>query len=207
MKKFIAGIVITVVVMLSYNYFQDKKESSTVLKESSSLIQEQLKNVSKLIVTEGHYSKVYTYKNSKALFANLYNVEKKALVVVNADVTIAYDLSKLEYVIDEQNKELIITSIPDKEINIYPDFEYYDVQADFLNPFQAKDYNTINEDVRKRLMEKVETSNLISNAENRLISELAKFYILTNSLGWTLKYNQEVIQEVNQFEQLQHFKK
>lgn len=207
MKKFIAGIVITVVVMLSYNYFQGEKESSAVLKESSSLIQEQLKNVSKLVVTEGHYSKVYTYKNSKALFANLYNVEKKALVVVNADVTIAYDLSKLEYVIDEQNKELIITSIPDKEINIYPDFEYYDVQADFLNPFQAKDYNTINEDVRKRLMEKVETSNLISNAENRLISELAKFYILTNSLGWTLKYNQEVIQEVNQFEQLQHFKK
>src|SRR5699024_8988226 len=102
MKKILAGIVIAVVVMLSYNYFQDKKESSTVLKESSSLIQEQLKNVSKLIVTEGHYSKVYTYKNSKALFANLYNVEKKALVVVNADVTIAYDLSKLEYVIDEQ---------------------------------------------------------------------------------------------------------
>lgn len=207
MREILVGIVITVAFMLAFNYFQGKKESKAILKESSSLIQEQLKNVSKLIVTEGHYSKVYTYKNSKALFANLYNVEKKALVIVNADVTIAYDLSKLEYVLDEENKELIITSIPNKEINVYPDFEYYDVQADFLNPFEAKDYNTINEDVRKRLMEKVEASNLISNAENRLISELAKFYILTNSLGWTLKYNQEIIKEVDQFEELQKFKK
>ena len=206
MKKILIGVVIAVVIMFSFNYFQDKEESRTVLKESTSLIQEQLKNVSKLIVTEGHYSKVFTYKNSKALFAKFYNVEKTALVIVNADVTIAYDLSKLEYVLDEENKELIITSIPEKEIKIYPDFEYYDVQADFLNPFEAKDYNTINEDVRRRLMEKVEASNLISNAENRLISELAKFYILTNSLGWTLKYNQEIIQEVDQFEQLQLFK-
>src|SRR5690625_733273 len=127
MRKILVGIVITVAFMLAFNYFQDKKESKAILKESSSLIQEQLKNVSKLIVTEGHYSKVYTYKNSKALFANLYNVEKKALVIVNADVTIAYDLSKLIYVLDEENKELIITSIPDKEINIYPDFEYYEI--------------------------------------------------------------------------------
>lgn len=206
MKKILTGIVIAVVIILSYNYFQDKKENHTVLKESSSLIQEQVKNVSKLVVTEGHYSQAFTYKNSKALFANLYNVEKKALVIVNADVTIAYDLSKLEYVLDEEKKELIITSIPDKEIKIYPDFEYYDVQAEFLNPFEAKDYNTINEDVRKRLMEQVEASNLISNAENRLISELSKFYILTNSLGWTLKYNQETIQEVDQFKELPLFK-
>src|SRR5690625_1901267 len=104
MRKILVGIVITVAFMLAFNYFQEKKESKAILKESSSLIQEQLKNVSKLIVTEGHYSKVYTYKNSKALFANLYNVEKKALVIVNADVTIAYDLSKLEYVLDEENK-------------------------------------------------------------------------------------------------------
>lgn len=207
MRKILIGIVIAFIMMFSFKYCQDKKEERMVIKESSTLIQEQIKNVGKLIVTEGHYSQVFTYKNSKALFANLFNVEKKALVVVNADVTIAYDLSKLEYVLDEKNKELTITFIPEQEINIHPDFEYYDVQADYLNPFEAKDYNTIKETVKKSLMKKVEASNLKSNAQNRLLSELAKFYILTNSLGWTLKYNQETIQGIDQFEQLPSFKK
>lgn len=64
-----------------------------------------------------------------------------------------------------------------------------------LNPFQASDHNTIRRRVDKQLREEIEKSELKSNAENRLISELQKIYILTNSLGWTLQYNQEVIQQ------------
>src|SRR5690606_37983643 len=146
------------------------------------------RNVSKLVVTEGHFSQVFTYKNSKAIFANLVNVEKKALVVVNADVTVSYDLSQIEYELDENSKTLRILSIPKEEIKISPDFEYYDVTADFLNPFIAEDYNKIKDKVNGQLMRKIEASNLKSNAQNRLISELSKFYILTSSLGWTLQY-------------------
>lgn len=39
----------------------------------------------------------------------------------------------------------------------------------------------------------METSDLKINAKNRLMSELSKFYILTNSLDWTLKYIQTPI--------------
>lgn len=45
------------------------------------------------------------------------------------------------------------------------------------------------------LLAKINKSTLISNAENRLISELSKFYILTNSFGWTLEYNGEQVKE------------
>ena len=120
----------------------------------------------------------------------------KALVVVNAEVTVAFDLSKIEYTIDETTKTLRITSIPKEEIKINPDIEYYDVQSDFLNPFEAKDYNKIKETVKKSLMRKVENSSLKTNAKNRLISELSKFYILTNSLGWTLEYNSNPIENL-----------
>lgn len=122
--------------------------------------------------------------------------------MVNADVTIAYDLSKIEYKIDESTKTLSILNIPEEEIKISPDFEYYDVQADFLNPFEAKDYNAIKKTVSQQLMQKIEASDLKSNAKNRLISELAKFYILTNSLGWTLQYNQNTIEAVEELQGL-----
>ena len=174
----------------------EKKKDEITLKENSALIQEQLNNVGKLVVTEGHFSEVFNYKNSKALFGDFIEAEKKALVVVNAEVTVAYDLSKIEYSIDEENKILQITKIPKEEIKISPDFEYYDVQADFLNPFEAEDYNSIKETVKKALMRKMEKSELKLNAKNRLISELSKFYILTNSLGWTLEYNNETIDKL-----------
>lgn len=136
------------------------------------------------------------------MFGDLIEVEKKALVVVNADVTIAYDLSKIEYNIDEATKTLKILTIPKEEIKINPDFEYYDIQADYLNPFEAKDYNEIKKTVKQQLMKKIEASDLKSNAQNRLLSELSKFYILTNSLGWTLEYNQTPIESLEVFNNL-----
>lgn len=203
MRKILFGVVITLIVLLTFKYCEDKKEDKIVIEAHSALIQEQIKNVGKLVVTEGHFSEVFSYKNSKAVFGDLMSAEKKALVVVNADVTIAYDLSKIEYHIDETTKTLQIISIPKEEIKINPDFEYYDVQADFLNQFDAKDYNTIKNTVKESLMKKIEASELKSNAQNRLISELSKFFILTNSLGWTLQYNENPIENLNQFQNLE----
>ncbi|OIQ21230.1 DUF4230 domain-containing protein [Lacinutrix sp. MedPE-SW] len=198
MRKILFGVIITLIILFSFKYCSEKKKDKITLQEHSALIQESLKNVGKLVVTEGHFSQVFNYNNSKDLFGSLISVEKKALVVVNADVTVAYDLSKIEYKINEETKTLTILNIPKEEIKIYPDFEYYDVQADFLNPFEANDYNAIKKTVNQQLMKKIEASDLKSNAQNRLISELAKFYILTNSLGWTLQYNQNTIQAVEE---------
>lgn len=190
------------VIVLTFKHCSGKNSDEISIHEHSALIQEQLKNVGKLVVTEGHFSEVYTYKNSKAIFADYFSAEKKALVVVNADVTIAYDLSLISYDIDEANKTLRINSIPEEEIKIHPEFEYYDIQDDFLNPFVAKDYNAIKETVKAQLMKKIEASDLKSNAKNRLVSELAKFYILTNSLGWTLEYNTTEIGNLETLESL-----
>lgn len=199
MRKLLYVLILVMVVLFGYRYFFNNNDK-TILQENSALIQEQIRNVSKLVVTEGHFSQVFTYKNSKAVFANLVNVEKKALVVVNADVTVSYDLSQIQYELDETTKTLKILSIPKEEIKISPDFEYYDVTADFLNPFQAEDYNKIKDKVNAQLMKKIEASNLKSNAQNRLISELSKFYILTSSLGWTLQYEGVFIQSSDELQ-------
>lgn len=196
MRKILFGVGIIIIILFAFRYCEDKKENKSILQESSVLIQEQIQNVGKLVVTEGHFSEVFNYKNSKEIFGDYFTSEKKALVVVNAEVIVAYDLSKIEYSIDEEYKILRITNIPDEEITINPDFEYYDVQSDFLNPFKAEDYNKIKESVNKSLMKKVNNSSIKTNAKNRLISELSKFYILTNSLGWTLEYNSKPIKNL-----------
>lgn len=196
MRKFVAGVLITLAIVFIVRSCNDGNEDKSILEENSMLIQQEITNVSKLIVTEGHFSEVYNYKDSKELFGPLLRAEKKALVVVNADVTVAYDLSLINFEIDEATKTVKINSIPEAEIKLNPDFEYYDVTADYLNQFDASDYNKIKKTVKASLMKKVEASSLRSNAENRLISELQKFYILTNSMGWRLTYQDQTIESL-----------
>ena len=104
--------------------------------------------------------------------------------------------------LDEKNKTVLITHIPKEEISIYPEIQYYDITQDYLNQFDAKDYNQIKSRVNKSIRSKVEKSGLKSNAKNRLISELQKIYILTNSLGWTLKYNDEEFGDTEEMQRL-----
>ena len=193
MKKILLGVIITLAIVFVFRSCSEDKNEKSILQENSMLIQQQISNVSKLIVTEGHFAEVYNYKDSQELFGPLITADKKALVVVNAEVTVAYDLSKVDFEVDEASKTLYIKSIPEAEIKINPDFEYYDVSADFLNQFDASDYNKIKKNVNASLMKKVEASTLKSNAENRLISELSKFYVLTNSLNWKLVYQNQTV--------------
>jgi hypothetical protein len=51
------------------------------------------------------------------------------------------------------------------------------------------------------MAQKVEKSTLKTNAKNRLVSEISKMLILTNSLGWKLQYNGEVIENESQLKQ------
>ncbi len=199
MKKILIGVILTLAAVLIFRSCSEEKEKKSILKENSMLIQEQINNVSKLIVTEGHFAEVYNYKDSQQLFGALITADKKALVVVNAEVTVAYDLSLIKFDIDETTKTLRIISIPEPEIKINPDFEYYDVTSDYLNQFNAEDYNKIKRNVNASLLKKIEASTLKSNAQNRLLSELSKFLVLTNSMGWTLTYGDRNIQN---FEEL-----
>lgn len=183
-------------------FFVGKKNDREELLANSSIIEQQIKQVGKLIVTEGYYSQVFTYKNSQKLFLNLVSADKKALIVANAKATVEYDLRKLETKIDETTKTVTLVKIPDPVINIYPEFEYYDVTQDFLNQFEGKDYNKIKASVTAQFRKKIEESGLKDDAQERLMSELLNIFLLTKSMGWTLVYNEVVIENTEQLERL-----
>lgn len=127
--------------------------------------------------------------------------DKKAIIIVNADVTVAYDLRQMKYDIDEKNKTITIVNIPKEEIKISTDIKFYDVKQSQMNPFTGDDYNKINKTVRANLAKKIEKSSLKSNAKNRLISELSKILILTSSMGWKLQYEGKIIEKEADFNQ------
>ncbi|PKA83353.1 uncharacterized protein DUF4230 [Ulvibacter sp. MAR_2010_11] len=201
MRKIVLGIVIAVFIVFGLRYCEHQKEARERLDANTALIQEQLENVGKLIVTEGSYTQVFTYKDTNKLFGFL-DARKKALVVVNAKASISYDLSEIKTEVDQSAQTVTITHIPKPELSINPNIQYYDMQQDYLNQFEAEDYNKIKKQIEKDLRTKIEASELVTNAQNRLISELQKIYILTNSMGWTLQYNEETISTEADLQQL-----
>ncbi|MDR6843938.1 DUF4230 domain-containing protein [Flavobacterium granuli] len=199
LKRIIVGAVIVVAILLAFKYCEFKKGDDSTLDYNTNLIQQQIVNVGKLVVTEGHFSEVVTYKNQQKYMMDMLSFEKKALIIVNADVTVSYDLHQMKYDIDEANKTITIISIPKEEIKISPDIKFYDVEQSQMNPFTGDDYNKINKSVKANLAKKIETSTLKSNAQNRLISELSKILILTNTMGWKLQYEGKVIENEKDF--------
>lgn len=200
-KRILAVVVIVIVVILAFKFCEFKKGDESSLDYNTNLIQQQIVNVGKLVVTEGHFSEVVTYKNQQKYMMDMLSFEKKALIIVNADVTVSYDLHQMKYDIDEKNKTITIISIPKEEIKISPDIKFYDVEQSQMNPFTGDDYNKINKSVKANLARKIEKSSLKSNAQNRLISELSKILILTNTMGWKLQYNGKEISNEKELQQ------
>lgn len=197
LKKSIVLILTGLLLFFGYHYF--KNDETEDLEYNTNLIQQQIKNVGKLVVTEGHFAEVLTYKDQKKTYIPGLTFDKKALVVINADVTVSFDLSKITYEVNEENKILILTNIPEEEIAIYPDVKYFNTESSTFNEFTGEDHNKINKIAKENLAKKIEQSSLKKNAKNRLLSELTKFLVLTNSMGWTLQYNGNIITKESDF--------
>ncbi len=197
-RKWVILLLIAFVLFFGYKFFTTSNDNSTI-EYDTNLIQQQIKNVGKLVVTEGHFAEVLTYKDTKETMIPGLSFDKKAIIVVNADVTVGFDLSKVTYDIDEKTKTLTITNIPVEEVKIAPDLKYYDTESSTFNEFTGDDYNKINKIAKANLAKKINASTLKSNAKNRLVSELSKILILTNSMGWTLKYNGNTVDKETDF--------
>lgn len=192
-RKWGVLLLLVLVFFFGYQYFSKKEDSSTI-EYDTNLIQSQVKNVAKLVVTEGHFAEVLTYKDQRKTYIPGLTFDKKALVVINAEVTVAFDMSQLTYDIDTKNKVLTLIHIPMEEIKIYPELKYYDVESSRFNEFSGNDYNKVAKIAKANIAKKIANSALKKNAQNRLISELSKMLILTNSMGWKLQYEGRVIE-------------
>jgi hypothetical protein len=161
-----------------------KKEQREDTFEETQVIVESIRNMSKLIVTEGVFSEIYNYENAKKYFYDTFEFKKSAIVAVNARVQVVFDLEKMEIEVDSVHKKIIIRSIPEEEINIIPEVKYYDIQQSTFNTFDRKELNQINQKSIEKIRETAKVARLKDHARERLIEELRKIYRLSSILGW-----------------------
>lgn len=148
-----------------------------------------IKSMSKLVVSEGTFSEILSYSDSKKYLYDYLSFDKKAVVAVNAKVEVGYDLSKLDIQIDSLGKKIIINKIPKEEIVISPDVKYFDLEQSKFNTFSKQELNEINKKSIDKLKETIAITSLQEEAKTRLFEELSKIYQLSSTFGWEVVDN------------------
>ena len=161
-----------------------KKQQYTY--EQVDIIQNSIKNVSKLVVVEETFTEYYNYNDAKHFFDAKF-FEKSIILLINAKVLVSYDLSKMVTELDSINKKIIIKSLPEQELNIIPSYKYYDFDQSIFNTFTKEELNKFQEKSLKRLKEDLDVSNSKSLAKKRLMEELDQLWSVAKLLGWTIE--------------------
>lgn len=169
-------------------FWYDKKETKHQQEEIQVMLNG-IKSMSKLVVSEGSFSEVYNYSDSKKYFYDYLSFDKKAIVSVNAKVEVGYDLSKLDIQVDSIGKKIIINKIPKEEVVISPDIKYFDLQQSQFNTFSKSELNKINQKSIEKIKETIEITQLKFEAKTRLLEELSKIYQLSSVFNWEVVDN------------------
>ena len=181
-KYIVLGLLVGAGIMFFWNSRQTKKEEI----EDVDILVEWIKAVKKLIVTEGYFSELYSYKEADKYFYDLIAFEKKALLVVKGKAEVSYDLSKMDYAVDHQNKTITLVNIPAPEITVQPEIKYYNLQEHTFNTFEIDDYNKLNKQAITKLKQKVSKSELVPMARAELERTLNDIQIVGKELGWKI---------------------
>ena len=186
--RFLKYIAVFVLGFLIAKFWYDIKEEKYE-KEEIQVVVKGIQNLSKLVVSEGSFSEMYSFSDAKKYFYGYLSFEKKAMLSVNAKVEVGYDLSKLEIQIDSVGKQIIINKIPKEEIVISPDIKYFDLQQSQFNTFSKEELNKLNAKAIEKIQSTITVSRLQKDAKTRLFEELSKIYQLSKIYNWKVVDN------------------
>jgi len=102
---------------------------------------------------------------------------------VKGKASVSYDLTQMEYQVDEATKTITLVNMPAPQISIEPEIKYYDLQESSFNSFDKDDYNKLNGRAIAKLKEKVNKSDLKKMARNELETTLNDLQIVGKELG------------------------
>jgi hypothetical protein len=168
-----------------YRYYKSWQEYK--VQEESRVLLEKVRTVCKLITVEGQFSEIIDYKDYWGYDLSFFR--KKALVRVQATVSVGYDLSNIKVESRPEEKKLLLSQLPDPLIlAIDHSQDYYDITEGTFNSFTTEDYNRINEMAKENIREKAMQSELFKTAEQQAGQMLDLLAFMVESAGWTLEY-------------------
>jgi len=168
------------------------------VKISSSILLEQVREVTKLVTLEGQFSELFRFEESWGY--DLGPLRKSAIVRVEATAFIGYDLEGMSIQTDEATKKVRIGPLPaPKVLSLEKKLDYYDFKQGLFNSFTKTDMNLIQHRADELIRLEIQESDLIFRAEQQMQNHLKALALSFQSLGWEL----EIVPNVNKIKPLE----
>lgn len=199
MKKHIfLGIGLLLGFVLTFLLMRQIQENR--ISDHSHVIAYEIKRMNKMVVAEQNFSEIYSHKNSRSLpfIRDYFSFDKSVLLIVNAKVQATYDLNQLDIEIDDNNNKIIINSIPDLELQVYPDVQFYDVEQSRFNTFKKDELNQVKQNAIKEIEKKIDRNKLEQEAKEQLLQNLLDLYLLARSYDWGIEDRTEFAEELEE---------
>ncbi len=162
-------------------------QPTSITRTDANVMIEQIKNVSKIVNTEGYFSEIYTEADTKSFYG--IPSTKKIIIKVKARVMAGYDLNNLKIDVDSSARKIKISGFNAPQIiGIEPEIQYYDVTNGVLNQFSADDYSRLNQKAVDTIRYAALHSNLLPNVTKQGISNFQSLQILAQQMGWRIVF-------------------
>lgn len=187
----IALLLAFVLGIVSYAGFRNSQDQQLRQRDASVLLQ-RVREVCKLVTVEGDLSELYneTMTRQVTLYLPLptkFEFDKKATVQVEGKVLVGYDLEQLKLEMDEANRTLTISNLPEPKIlAVDHQIKYRNLTESWFNEFTAEDYTALNESAKEFLKEKAAQSELIDRARQQGNGMLETIRFLAEGAGVTV---------------------
>ena len=172
--------------IFNWMYGSKLRDNGNVVRQESTVLLERIEKVFKVVMAEGYFTEIYDHNSEKA-FLGFWKMNKKALVVTKAKVSIGFDFGKVKTRRDETNRKLIIEHFPDAEvIAIDTDYKFYDIDQGWLNKFNHQEYTSMLSEAKRIMQEKAMTSDLPQIANRQVV-------LMMNQLAASINWQVEIV--------------
>lgn len=176
------------------NYFGGPRTTKDPMPDvNQRILLERVKKVAKLITVEGEFSNIHQYNDS--YWSDVSFLRKKALIKVDARVSMGYDLKKAQFEVDPENKVLRVRNLPSPEVlSIDHNLQYYDIQEGMFNSFTEAELSSIGAVAKRKLRQEAMNGPLMDQAKEEGLESLEIIKLLVEQAGWRFEVENNVIE-------------
>lgn len=176
------------------NYFGGPRATKDPMPDvNQRILLERVKKVAKLITVEGEFSNIHQYNDS--YWSDVSFLRKKALIKVDARVSMGYDLKKAQFEVDAENKVLRVRNLPSPEVlSIDHNLQYYDIQEGMFNSFTEAELSSIGAVAKRKLRQEAMNGPLMEQAKEEGLESLEIIKLLVEQAGWRFEVENNVIE-------------
>lgn len=144
-----------------------------------------IQRLNKLVVAEQTYSNFYSRKISNKVFGiSALSFDKNVMIKAEVRAQASYDLRQMRVRIDSVNETIYIEHIPDVQIEVFPNVDFFEMDQSILNQFTHQELNDVKASAIAEIQKQIDQSSLKQEAREQLLENLEDIYLLAKIYGW-----------------------